>query len=102
MYIIDRSVKDYFLKAGICHLASGDIVAADRALDMYTDLDASFGGTRENMLLRDLVEAIKEGDQEQFADKLFQYDQLSKLDKWKLTLLLRVKGSIDKDEEDFS
>ena len=54
------------------------------------------------MLLRDLVEAIKEGDQEQFADKLFQYDQLSKLDKWKTTLLLRVKGSIEKDEEDFS
>ena len=42
------------------------------------------------------------GDQEIFADKLYQYDQLSKLDKWKTTLLLRVKGAIEKDEEDFS
>ena len=95
-------MKDYFLKAGICHLASGDLVATNRSLDMYRDLDSSFGGTRENMLLENLVEAIKEGDQEQFADKLFQYDQLSKLDKWKTTLLLRVKGAIEKDEEDFS
>ena len=96
------SVKDYFLKGGICHLASQDLVATTRSLDMYRDLDPSFGGTREHMLLTDLVAAVQEGDQEAFADKLFQYDQLSKLDKWKTTLLLRVKGAIEKDEEDFS
>jgi len=96
------SVKDYFLKAGICHLASQDLVATTRSLDMYRELDPSFAGTRENMLLTDLVAAVQEGDQEVFADKLFQYDQLSKLDKWKTTLLLRVKGAIEKDEEDFS
>ena len=96
------SVKDYFLKAGICHLASQDLVATTRSLDMYRELDPSFAGTRENMLLTDLVAAVQEGDQEAFADKLFQYDQLSKLDKWKTTLLLRVKGAIEKDEEDFS
>lgn len=96
------SVKDYFLKAGICHLASGDLVATNRSLDMYRDLDSSFGGTRENMLLTDLVAAVQEGDQDVFADKLFQYDSMSKLDKWKTTLLLRVKGAIEKEEEDFS
>ena len=96
------SVKDYFLKAGICHLASGDLVATTRSLETYRDVDPSFGGTRESMLLTDLVAAVQEGDQEIFADKLFQYDQLSKLDKWKTTLLLRVKGAIEKDEEDFS
>jgi alpha-soluble NSF attachment protein len=96
------SVKDYFLKAGICHLASQDLVATTRSLDMYRELDPSFAGTRENMLITDLVAAVREGDQELFADKLFQYDQLSKLDKWKTTLLLRVKGAIEKDEEDFS
>src|SRR5947207_15896655 len=96
------SVKDYFLKAGICHLASGDLVATTRSLGTYRDMDPSFGGTRESMLLTDLVAAVQEGDQEIFADKLYQYDQLSKLDKWKTTLLLRVKGAIEKDEEDFS
>lgn len=96
------SVKDYFLKAGICHLASGDLVATNRALQSYRDMDNSFVQTREHMLLQDLVEAVEKGEQEMFADKLFQYDQLSKLDKWKTTLLLKVKNSIEEQGEDFS
>lgn len=50
----------------------------------------------------DLSEAVENGDQEAFADKLFQFDQLSKLDKWKTTLLLRIKNSIEEAGEDFS
>ena len=34
--------------------------------------------------------------------QLFQYDQLSKLDKWKTTLLLRIKGTIEEAGDDFS
>ncbi|KAK4506766.1 hypothetical protein PRZ48_000499 [Zasmidium cellare] len=100
--IMKWSVKEYFLKAGICHLASGDAVAMNRALESYRDLDPAFAQTREHQLLVDLVEAVEEGDQEKFADKLFQFDQMSKLDKWKTTLLLRVKESIEGREEDFA
>ncbi|KAI7354452.1 hypothetical protein D0867_12873 [Hortaea werneckii] len=96
------SVKEYLLKAGICHLCTGDSVATNRALESYRDLDSSFSQTREHQLLSDLVEAVDEGDQEKFADKLFQYDQMSKLDKWKTTLLLRVKENIEEKGEDFS
>jgi len=96
------SVKDYFLKAGICHLAAGDIVATKRALEEYAQLDNTWVGTRENMLLTDLVASVEQGDQDGFAEKLFHFDQLSKLDKWKTTLLLRVKNNIEKEEEDFS
>ncbi|KAL9028054.1 MAG: hypothetical protein Q9196_003518 [Gyalolechia fulgens] len=96
------SVKEYFLKAGICHLASGDTVAISRALDTYRDLDPTFQSTREHQLLVDLAEAVDQGDQDAYADKLFQYDQLSKLDKWKTTLLLRVKENIEEKGEDFS
>lgn len=96
------SVKEYFLKAGICHLANGDSVATNRALGMYRDLDPAFTQTREHQLLVDLTEAVEEGDQEKFADKLFQYDQMSKLDKWKTTLLLKVKANIESKEEDFA
>ena len=96
------SVKDYFLKAGICHLAANDTVATKRALQQYVEMDHTFQGTRENMLLNDLVESVEQGEQDGFTDKLFQFDQLSKLDKWKTTLLLRVKDNIQKQEEDFS
>ncbi|KAI1083812.1 TPR-like protein [Whalleya microplaca] len=96
------SVKDYFLKAGICHLATGDMVAANRAIEKYRDMDPTFPSNREHQLLVDLAAAIEAGDQDQFTDKLFQYDQMSKLDKWKTTILVRVKGTIEEAGEDFS
>ncbi|KAF2116481.1 alpha-soluble NSF attachment protein [Lophiotrema nucula] len=96
------SVKEYLLKAGICHLCTGDAVGISTALQKYVDMDPSFTQQREYQLLVDLAEAVDKGDQEMFADKLFQYDQLSKLDKWKTTLLLRVKGGIENRDEDFS
>ncbi|QKX59946.1 uncharacterized protein TRUGW13939_07088 [Talaromyces rugulosus] len=96
------SVKDYFFKAGICHLASGDLVATNRALEWYRETDPSFGSTREHSLLVDLLQAVEQGEQDVFADKLFQFDQLSKLDKWKTTLFLRIKDNIEEEGEDFS
>jgi alpha-soluble NSF attachment protein len=56
----------------------------------------------EYQLLVDLTSAVEGGDEEAFADKLFQYDQISKLDKWKTTILLKIKGSIEAQGEDFS
>jgi alpha-soluble NSF attachment protein len=96
------SVKEYLLKAGICHLCTGDLVGAKQGLDKYRELDPSFTQQREHQLLADLTDAVEQGDQEAFADKLFQYDQLSKLDKWKTTLLLRIKNGIEEVGEDFS
>jgi len=96
------SVKEYLLKAGICQLCTGDQVGVNTALDRYRDLDPSFVQQREHQLLTDLAQAVQDGDQEAFADKLFQYDQLSKLDKWKTTLLLRIKNTIEETGEDFS
>ncbi|EON64560.1 hypothetical protein W97_03793 [Coniosporium apollinis CBS 100218] len=96
------SVKEYLLKAGICQLATGDSVGTNQALEKYRDLDPSFSATRECQLLSSLAEAVEHGDPEAFADELFKFDQMSKLDKWKTTILLRVKNQIEQKEEDFS
>lgn len=96
------SVKDYFLKAGLCHLAVGDMVATNRALEKYTDMDTTFASQREHQILVDLAETVANGDQEAFAEKLFLYDQVSKLDKWKTTICLRIKNAIVEQGEDFS
>lgn len=96
------SVKEYFLKAGICHLASGDMVAVRRALERYREMDPAFATQRECMLLSDLCEAVEDQSQEQFTDKLFQFDQISKLDKWKTTILVRVKNEIGEADDEFA
>lgn len=96
------SVKDYFLKAGLCHLATGDLIATNRAMEKYREMDPTFPSTREHQLIVDLAQTVEDGDQEAFADKLFQFDQMSKLDKWKTTILLRIKNAIEESGEDFS
>lgn len=100
--LMKYSVKDYFLKAGICHLATGDLVASQRALEKYREMDPSFATQREHMLLTDLCEAVEAKNQEQFTDKLYQYDQISKLDKWKTTMLVRVKNGIEEADDEFA
>ncbi|KAK0386520.1 hypothetical protein NLU13_6355 [Sarocladium strictum] len=96
------SVKDYLFKAGICNLASGDLIASKRALERYREMDPQFATQRESMLLGDLVDAVEAKSQEQFTDKLFQFDQISKLDKWKTTILVRVKNSIEEADDEFA
>jgi alpha-soluble NSF attachment protein len=100
--LMKYSVKDYFLKAGLCHLAVGDMVATNRAFEKYRDIDPTFPSTREHQLLVDLAEAVEAGDQEVFSEKLFLFDQMSKLDKWKTTICLRIKNAIEEKGEDFS
>lgn len=98
------SVKEYFLKAGICRLAVGDNIATRRALQQYKEMDNSFASQRECMLLTDLVQCQEDGEPDQFSEKLYLYDQLSPLDKWKTAILVKVKEGIAKaeEEEDFS
>ncbi|EFX06269.1 vesicular-fusion protein sec17 [Grosmannia clavigera kw1407] len=96
------SVKDYFLKAGLCHLATGDLISAQRALEKVREQDPSFAMQRENQLLVDLVEAIEAGDADKFAEKLFQYDHISKLDRWKTTILLQIKSKIEEADNEFA
>ncbi|GAB1313028.1 vesicular-fusion protein S17 [Madurella fahalii] len=101
-HLMKYSVKDYFMKAGICALASKDLVTARRNLERYKEKDPSFGSQRECQLLTDLIEAIEAGNQEMFTEKLYMYDQMSQLDKWKTEILVRVKNQIEEADNEFS
>jgi alpha-soluble NSF attachment protein len=46
-----------------------------------------------------LTVAIEAGDEEQFLDKLQAFDLISKLDKWKTSIFLRVKEGIDAEPD---
>jgi len=96
--LLKWSVKEYFLKAGLCHLASGDVVSAKRALERYQEMDVTFGSQRECKFLQDIVAAVENFDVEAFTAAVVEYDSISKLDQWKTTLLLRIKTSIKADE----
>ncbi|GAA6003558.1 alpha-soluble NSF attachment protein SEC17 [Rhodotorula paludigena] len=87
-------VKEYYLKAGLCWLASGDVVSTKRAIDNYCNADPSFATTRECKFLNSIADAYDGGDQEEFTAHVAEYDRLTKLDAWKTSLLLNIKRSI--------
>ncbi|ODV63282.1 alpha-soluble NSF attachment protein SEC17 [Ascoidea rubescens DSM 1968] len=94
------SLKDYFFKAVLCYMASNDIVATEKALNAFANWDSNFQTTREFQLLNDIIISIKENDQQLFTDKLYEYDQFSKLDKWKTSIFLKIKTLISEADDD--
>jgi len=92
--LVKWSVKEYLLKAGLCHLASTDLINARRALEKYQEMDVTFSSTRECKLLKDLSDAYENADTDAFTNVIVDYDRLSPLDNWKTAILLRIKNSI--------
>lgn len=73
----------------------GDEVRAQRALDgEFEHIAYTFAGTREAKLLADILETFKEGDVDRFTDVVYEFDQISKLDPWRTTIMLRIKESL--------
>ncbi|GAM17649.1 hypothetical protein SAMD00019534_008240 [Acytostelium subglobosum LB1] len=91
--------KEYFLRAGLCYLASDDVVSAERSLMRYKDMQASFSSSREARLLDDIIHAIKDNNVENFTDAVADFNNISPLDSWKTSILLRIKNTISKDNE---
>ncbi|KAF9163114.1 hypothetical protein BGX21_009253 [Mortierella sp. AD011] len=91
------SLKEYFLKAGLCHIATGDSVSAHNAVGRYCDMDVTFSSTRECQFLQSILTAVDNGDVNQFTASVVDFDQLTKLDNWKTKILLEIKNSIGKD-----
>lgn len=96
------SVKGYLLSAGICRLATGETGSAVNDLERYESMDASFATTREGQFLRKLVEAFEALDEDAFTDVIREYDEVSRLDAQKTTLLLEVKNKIKEAGDDIT
>ncbi|GAA5842769.1 hypothetical protein JCM11251_001487 [Rhodosporidiobolus azoricus] len=87
-------VKEYYLKAGMCWLATGDVVSTKRAIDSYCNADPSFATTRECKFLNAIADAFDQGDAEAFTAEVAEFDRLIRLDAWKTQLLLNIKRGI--------
>ena len=100
--LLKWSVKDYLLRAGICHLATGEVGDAVRAVEKYCSMDASFAGTREGVFLQAITSAYENLDADAFTDHVREYDEISRLDPQKTTLLLEIKNSMKEQAEDIT
>jgi len=97
--LLKWSVKEYFLKSGFCHMASGDTVSARRALEKYQEMDVTFASQRECKFLEQILDAAEKYDVDAFTQAVVEYDSISKLDQWKTSILLKIKNSIKSEEK---
>lgn len=58
----------------------------------------TFPSTREAKFVGGLIEAIEAGDNEAYTAAVVEYDQVTKLDNWKTSILLKIKKTIEDDD----
>lgn len=56
-----------------------DVVSTKRAVENYSNADATFPSTREAKFLDQIVEAFDAGDSEAFVGAVQEFDRLTKL-----------------------
>lgn len=100
--LLKYSVKGYFLHAGICHLATGEVADAVQAIENYKKTDASFSGTRECKFLESIARSFEDLDADSFTDHVREFDEISPLDAPRTSLLLEVKNKIRAKQDDIT
>ncbi len=74
-----------------------DPVTARRSAATYASQDVTFASTRESKFLVALIEAREAGDIEAYTGAVVEYDQVTKLDNWKTSMLLKIKRGIQEE-----
>lgn len=92
--LLKFNAKKHFLHAGFCLLAKGDMVASRNAVQRYCDLDYTFKESAECKLLEAMAKAVEDVDADKFADVLYSYDSVRRLDPWETSVLIKVKNAI--------
>ena len=92
--LLKFNAKNHLLNAGICALATKDMVLVQMKWDEFQDIDYTFADSREGRFLQQMNQSYVAFNADAFADAVFQFDTISKIEPWKISLLLRIKESI--------
>ncbi|XP_063997341.1 alpha-soluble NSF attachment protein [Pogoniulus pusillus] len=97
--LLKYSAKEHFFRAALCHFCI-DMLNAKLALQKYEEMFPAFSDSRECKLLKKLLDAHEEQNPDAFTDAVKEFDSISRLDQWLTTILLRIKKTIQGEEED--
>jgi len=98
--LLQPNARGYFMQALLCYLAMGDQVRTRQKLDEFYAADYSFETMREGKFIADILQAVEGFDGDSFTDICFQYDNITKLDPWKTSLLVKIKRTIQEEAEE--
>jgi len=85
------NAKDHFIKAAICFMAV-DVVTAVKKMATFKDLLPGFESDKNYVSVEALIQAVMNGDTEEFTRVLQENQTL--VDGWKTSALLKVKRDL--------
>ncbi|GMH64859.1 hypothetical protein TrVE_jg6624 [Triparma verrucosa] len=90
------NAREHFLRCGLLYLASGPHMHSrlKRNLMDFKTGDASFAFSRECLFLENLMAMHGSSDIHQFADHVYNFDNVSHLDSWCLEMLYEMRVQI--------
>merc|ERR1712007_133485 len=96
--LLKYAAKEHFFRASLCHLCV-DMLNAQHAVQKYEEQYPAFGDSREAKLVKALIKHLEDEDVEAFTAEVKNFDQISRLDQWYTTILLRIKKQMPDDNE---
>lgn len=83
-------------------MATGDVVGTKKALESWNQLDRGFDSEREGRFLHDLTGALEAQEPDSVAQIAADWDRMTKMEDWQVTVLLAVKKAAEGEADDFS
>lgn len=91
--LLKYSAKEHFFRAALCHLCV-DHLNAQHSIQKYEEMYPAFIDSRENKLLKTLMQHVEDQNVDGFTEAVKDYDSISRLDQWYTTILLRIKKQV--------
>lgn len=99
--ILSFNVANYLLRAGLCRICMGDMIGAEKAIDGYINIDATFDETKKDCkFLKDIMNSVNNRDMDDFKSVISKYDSTNRFDNWMIQALTKIKEMITDTEND--
>lgn len=92
--LLKYSAKDLFMNALLCILAEGDTTTAMAKREEYRTCDVQFEGSRQETLVSNCLNAMLGSNPDDFATAVAEWESMTKLEPFRVKLLLAAKESI--------
>jgi len=91
--------KELFFIAGLCYLATNDIIGTEKALQRFCEISPQFSVSREFDFLRDITKLVEEKDENKLGLTIKEFDSITPLDPTKIKILLAIRKTIPSSSE---
>ena len=92
--------SEFCTKAVLCELAAGDFVGAKIFINDFLAKNPAWDRSHEYNMIQALIKAIEETKPDDFAQAVYDYDQIKRLDNWMTSTLLLIKKQIEVGDEE--